>query len=66
MDSMTSPISSFKLDAQSHIGTTFNDSSILNKQTDIRGRFVWPKEELVSVSAQELNEPSVDLEGFFF
>ncbi|KAL6296319.1 hypothetical protein ACE6H2_004461 [Prunus campanulata] len=42
----------------------FIDSAFLQKQSQVPTGFVWPEADLVSAH-QELNEPLVDLEGFF-
>ncbi|KAJ0086745.1 hypothetical protein Patl1_08227 [Pistacia atlantica] len=40
------------------------DSSFWEKQIKVPKQFIWPKGDLVEVQ-EELNEPLVDLEGFF-
>ncbi|KAM1177375.1 hypothetical protein ACFX13_017133 [Malus domestica] len=42
----------------------FIDSSYLQKQSHVPTGFIWPESHLVA-ALEELNEPLVDLEGFF-
>lgn len=64
MDSnTTSLLLSSPLATPNRMGSTFIDSSILKKQTNVPEQFVWPEEDLVGAT-QELMEPVVDLEGF--
>lgn len=42
----------------------FIDSSYLQKQSHVPTGFIWPERHLVA-ALEELNEPLVDLEGFF-
>lgn len=52
-------------DARKTTGTTVVfDSSKMQKQEKLPTEFIWPEEEL-GLAQQELNEPLIDLEGFF-
>nr|AIF75110.1 gibberellin 20-oxidase [Panax quinquefolius] len=44
--------------------TTHFHPSVLQKDQNIPTQFIWPKEELVQTK-EELNEPMIDLAGFF-
>lgn len=42
-----------------------NPSSFQTKQNILPAQFLWPKDDLVNESYEELNEPLIDLAGFF-
>lgn len=45
-------------------GVLVFDSNMLQKQTNLPNQYVWPHDDLVHSTQEELNEPLVDLEGF--
>ncbi|KAL7141944.1 hypothetical protein ABFS83_08G089300 [Erythranthe nasuta] len=68
MDSTLILCPPFKIKTQNEINNSNNlvfDTSHIGKQPNLPTQFLWPDEDLASAAEEELQQPPVDLNGFF-